>query len=1165
MFSLVVYLLCLPNLIWAQGNRGAIAGTVLDASGAVVPDVPITITDLSRGLKYPITSTGAGNFVVSGLTVGDYRVEAQKQGFKGFVQEPVTVLTGSTTTVNITLEVGAVTQQVSVTGSTPLLQTTDAQVSNMMSSKMYRELPLALTSISGYGSGRRQPEQFILFEPGVTSTRESDILNKTFNGSKTNAGLLMIDGVVTPNSMEGGQFEFASPPYEAMEEFKVQTSNLPAGYGGGAAVENLTMRSGTNNYHGDLFEFARTAALNGRGQTPTPIRSKLVMNEFGGVFGGPVVVPKVYNGHNRTFFFVTAEKFSLRGGPPSRPVYTVPTAAERQGDFSALLQPANGGIVIYDPSTTTFNPATGKYVRQAFPNNIITPMVSQATYWLPWIASPNLPGSNGGLFNNFQDTVTSSTNDWVWSAKFDHSFNDRNRITWSYWGDDRTALSLSYRFFTVPATPGFNHGGGHRLHYYASVGPNMQNDAFVGYTQYASISGACSQGSELGDNPEHIPNLDYYNPGGTGAFRWYGSASIQYFNAGANLNGCWPLSPGVYPGYPMESWHVGDTLSDLRGRHNMTFGLDASLEYNTARESAGGWYQFAGLETAQPGVTLGDAFASFLLGYADYSSISGPNVVVQFHNPKLAGFAQDEWKATTKFTVNYGLRYDVPWVTTESFDRMAGLDPLAPNPGAGNLPGAMVYLGSGPGRTGTSSFRGVHASRREFQPRLGFAYAFDSKTVIRGGYSLTFTYGNGDAIGFDEGGTPWQNGIAKFAAILSSPDNGVTPATTLQGGLPIPSHSLPITDPTYANGGTPMLWDPNSGTEPYIQQWTFGIQRYLPGNFFVSAAYVGNKGTRLTSDSDNWDQLPVSYMTTYGTLLTQPYNSAAAIAAGIKAPYAGFSGSVGQSLRPFPQYSAIADRFDPDGLSRYDALQMSLRKQMGDFQLMLNFTGQKALSNGNQNTFRAAFTPGSAADTHDLGLEKALLTSQPTRRLTASWLYEIPVGKGKRFASKAHGVGNQVIGGWELAANQEYADGLPLSPGGGVPNPIFNTTTRPNLLSGVPLALHNCSNIAVNSTVLYNINAFASNNSLQLGTAPPVLPASRGCAWLDEDVSVLKQFPISERVHLEFRSEFYNLFNRTKWASPSMSIANSGTFGKIAGTDSYFQPRIVQFAMKLIW
>jgi len=1171
-----VLLLCFSTLGWAQSNSGVITGTVVDSTGAVAPGVSVTVTDLQRGVKSSTKSNDAGVFAVPALTVGDYRVEAEKQGFKKFVQQPVTVHTGSTTTVNITIEVGQLADQVSVTGSAPLLNTTDAQVSTVMTNQMYLNLPLSLNSSPTYGSGRRQPSQFILTVNGANSGVENDTVGKMFNGNQYYQGMSLIDGVATPTSQDAGQTEFFGLPFEAMEEFKVQTSNPNAEYGSSLAVESYTMRSGTNKYHGDLYEFMRSDALNAIGQFYVPKKALLIMHELGGTFGGPLVIPRVYDGHNRTFFFVTAGDFRKSGQPPTQPVYTIPTMAERTGDFSPLLQSQNGALPLYDPATTAFDPAAGKYVRQPFSNNIIPTnrITSQSQYFLGLIATPNLPGTNGGIFSNYLDTNNSKLSDWTWSVKVDHSFNELHKIAGSYWQENNTSISHGPDAYNLLA---FGQGtaisGGYRLHDFLTIRPNLLNDAFAGYS-YQGNAGACDSRGITGNNPGKIPNLEAYNPGGAGGVGFVGSngqnvtgaGGLQYFRSGAGVGGgCVEFISGSGKTAATRTYSIqaGDNLTFIYGKHEMKFGVVGTREFITYRRVGGASFFFADLETGLPGVgKSGDAFASFLLGQVDQVTASGPAISLGYQNHRAVLFAQDAWRVTPKLTINYGLRYEIPSVTREKHDRFGGFNAQAPNPAAGGIPGALVYLGDGTGRTGTSTFPGVHASRLEFSPRLGIAYALDSKTAIRFGYALMFTYGNATALGFDAGTAGWLPGIAQYSFNSRSSDNGVTPAMTLQGGLPAAPFSLPHYDPSYLNGASPFNWDPNSGLEPYMQQFTFSVQRYLPGHFFVDVTYLGQKGNRLTGNQDNWNQLPVSYMTTYGALLSQPFNSPAAIAAGIKAPYPGFTGSVGQALRPFPQYASITPRFDPSGMSWYNALQVQGKKQMGDLQLQVNFTQMKNLSNTRAGQF--SNSGGTNVDTYHLALEKAPVRFESSRTMVLLWLYDLPVGRGKRFASGAHGALNQVIGGWQLGAIQTYKNGQNLFISGGVPNPIFNVSFRPNRLSGVPVRLSGCGNAGIGVGPLLNINAFASNSALQLGNAPPLLP-ERGCGWLGEDMNVQKNFTIKESTRLEFRSEFYNLFNRTKWADPSVNINSPSTFGRILGVDGRYQARTIQLGLKLLF
>ncbi len=1157
----------MQTLAWAQENRGGITGTVQDSSGAVVPGVSITAIDVAQGLRYPATSTSAGVYVIPNLTVGAYRVEAIKKGFKTSILEGVTVFTGGTTTANITLQVGAVAQSVTVTSSASLLQTDGAQVTPLIEGKMYEELPLSMNANAAEASGRRQMEQFLYTEPGGNTTVEGDTYGKWFNGNQYNTAQVLIDGVSIPNFWQTGNVDQYSPPYESMAEFKVVTSNGAPEYGGGTFVENFTMKSGTNNFHGDLFEFVRNNILDAKGEAYTPVANELRMNEFGGTIGGPLSIPKLYDGHNRTFFYVAVGDYENRGGPPVAPIRTVPTAAERQGDLSALLntQYFSTPIQVYNPFNNTCGPSgTGSGTsRCAFANNQI-PVSATAKFYEQIVALPNLPGTNGGNLNNYQDSANTDTTDWTWSAKIDHSFNDRNRVSWSYWGDDTFAVYYGDQYVLTNPEDALWHGGGHRAHYYASIRPNTVNDFYAGYTilwrpvECYTASPVFNLGTEV--NPANIPGTTTYLPTGAPTMAM-GSGPIQYFRSGVGPTTCATV-PGTDNEYAFDTpdTQVGDILDHIQGRHHLKFGGNIEKGYDTIRAAGSGSFNFTNLETSQIGnAASGDEWASFLIGAADSYSITGPAYNYQWHSSRGAVFAQDDFKITKKLTFDYGLRWDLPAVEKMKNNLLSGFDPTVPNPGAGNIPGAYVFLGYGTGRTGSSTFRGVHASLHEFQPRLGLAYSYDDKTVFRVGYGINFSFGNATNVGTMT--RQWEQGQATFSASQVTPDQGVTPVL-VSNGVGSPTTPLPNLNPNLFNGASPNYWDSASGLEPYVQQWNVGIQRYLPHGFFLDVGYIGAHGNHLEANLDEPNQLPISYLTTYGSLLTQAYNSPAAIAAGIQAPYAGFTGTAAQALRRFPQYQTINDNFDPSGMNDYNSLQVVLRKQVGDLHLNVNYVGQKNL--GDVPTNGANSGNVGVLDAYDLHLDKSEQPSEPTRRLVGSWLWDVPVGKGKRYAEGINNITDYVIGGWEVGAIQTYQNGYILSPGGANTNPIFNTDPRPNELAGVPVVLHSCSDVQIGS-VLDNINAFALNNPLQLGTAPRTLRAGRGCGRYEEDFDLQKAFPIRERAHVEFRSEFYNGFNRHKFADPSLSVNSPSTFGEITTNDSGYQPRIIQLALRLIW
>ena len=1153
--------------LFAQGNLGTISGSVLDTSGAVVPGVEIVVTDVKRGVKQNLVATDAGSYRVGNLNPGLYRLQAEKPGFKRFVAEDVTVLTGSTTTVDVTLEVGAVSDSVTVSGQIALLNTTSAEVSTPLTEKLYLDLPLSITSRSVSGTGRRQIEQFLSLTPGTGAADPDNLWGKRFNGAPSLMNEVLIDGGAATGPINGGVIETNSPPYESMEEFKVQTVIPPPEFGNGMAVQNFTMRSGTNAYHAKAYEFLRNDDFDSRNFFKG-LKAKQRMNEFGFAGGGPLVIPKLYDGHNRTFFYGVFENYIFRGASPTAPTYTVPTSEMKKGDFSILLRPDVGPIPVYDPATANTDPATGRQVRQPFAGNVIptSRIVPQAAFWLPYIATPNRP--NIVFFQNYAANTDGPKDEKNWSGKGDHNINDRQRISVSYWwmrssntGSEDTGEIYNGK---PPQSVNLRRGGGLRVRHTWTIGPRLINEGIFSYTRLDQQATCGDHGEDLGDksNPMGIPNLEQYWPKGSPTFRTIGPGQ-NYWRSGGALYGCQRWGNGLNRGQKQWMFQGGDNISYLRGKHTLKLGFDLRKDYIQDRFASSGFITFSSTQTSlNLAPRTGDPFASMLLGLADQVQLNGPQNKVGYLRDALALYWQDEWKVTPKLTMNYGLRYNLPYPTVEEDDLMSGFDPNLPNPGAAGRPGALLFLGNGPGRNGQRSFPGVRGSRHQFAPRVGFAYSLNPKTVFRLGYGITFAFGNATAMGTNVGGEPFQVGLAGLGVNLFSPDNGLSPAMDLTQGLPRETRKLPITDPTQLLNAGINQWDPNSGLEPYMQQWTFSIQRQLPGKFYLDAAYVGQKGTRLPSSLENVNQLPVSLLS-LGPLLTQPFDSPAAVAAGIQAPYTGFRGTVGQALRPFPQYLDVSTRFGSAGQSKYQALQAKVNRTVGPLNLLTSYTLSKNLSNVGGSGFASGASNAGAADIANLELEKAIEPGDALHLLTMAWVYELPVGRGKHFASGASRPLNLLVGGWQLSATHRYQSGRILSISGGNIVPIFNKAVRPDRVAGVPAQLADCSNVQIGASSHLNPAAFRNNSPYSIPTAARTISDYRGCGYLTEDVSLSKRFLLTEKLNLQFRSEFYNVLNRHKFASPSANTNSPGNFGKILDVDAAVQPRTMQFALKV--
>ncbi|PYV85928.1 MAG: hypothetical protein DMG05_21555, partial [Acidobacteria bacterium] len=724
---LVVALLAMSLTAWGQ-STGTITGNVLDASGSAIPNVKVTATNVDTNVVNSVQSTGAGVYSIQGLAPGKYRVEAAVAGFKTFrLQEPVVVFTATTSSLDIHMEVGEVTQTVEVSGSATTLQLDTSEVSAEIDSKSLFDLPLQLSSAGSAGTtGRRTIDSFITLTPGVTG----DQFYKSINGGQTLSTETIIDGISWQINIVPGLIGTFGPPYEALEEFKVQTTLFPAEYSRGLGVTNFTMKSGTNSFHGNAFDILRNDVLeansffaNSAGLSRPIVRQ----NEYGGSIGGPVVIPKVYNGKDKTFFYFAYTGFKRRGGSGLQSNVTLPTPAMKAGDFSDWLDPAKTGagipIVIYDPKTTRSD-GQGGFVRDPFPGNIIPAnrISAVAGRVIPLIPDPELPG----LDNNWVSRSKSPVDDWDWSVKIDHTFSARHKLNYSMWiQKDNTS-----DFGPVPGT--LDHGQindeagrGVRLNYDFFIRPNLINHLGMGYGR---------RRSDFFPPASVDKTNDYFQIPAIGTF--------ATANATPNFNIDGITSLGTQWATTLErgnTYNLVDNVSWIKGKHSVKTGIDfRKYQYNTWYPQFGqGIFNFDNRLTSQPNSPdfgiLGQPFASFLLGQVQSFNQDRDMSRRGFHNDYYSAFVQDEFKITPKLTLSYGVRFEVPMPLSEQYDRLSALDPNLPNPGAGGRPGALAFAGSGPGHTGKKRFADTHY---DWSPRFGVAYQVNEKTVLRAGYGI---------------------------------------------------------------------------------------------------------------------------------------------------------------------------------------------------------------------------------------------------------------------------------------------------------------------------------------------------------------------------------------------------------------------------------------------
>ena len=1109
----------------AQSDRSTITGVVTDPSGAVIPGAKVEGKDRTTGLTYTATTNYSGVYALTGLPVGEYAVTASASGFK-LTSVKTEVHVAETAALNFKLSVKEEFIVIDETDSVIPEELTSSQDSTAVTEKLVTDLPL---SVSG---NMRNPESFVFLTPGVTGTAA----NTQIDGSQSRAKEVLVDGVGSTSPESGGTL-FTYPSVEAIYEFRLVGSGFSAEYGRtGGGFEVFSTKSGTNTFHGAAFDYLRNNVFDARGffARTAPVNRQ---NEFGAVAGGPVAIPHVYNGHNRTFFYFVYSGFRYAQNS-SNTLVSVPPAAFREGNFSSLVGGNGKPILIYDPATTTLN-ANGTYTRTAFPGNQI-PLSEFSAVSAKIVPLLPQPTTSGNLNNFLALGANSFSRDQV-DIKIDHSFSDANRLSGFLYVGTQTQINPDT--LPDPFTNGLNndyHSRWARLSDDWTPSPSVLNHAAFGFTREAQIWNSLAANQNW---PTKI-GLTGVQTGAGNAFP-YATFNDGYSTWGST-NGTKTVGEQINNVFQLD-----DSVNWVRGRHMLKFGADARwLETNGADYfGSQGNFAFNTLETGLPGTSsTGSAFASFLLGDVHQGQLNQLTLVPGIRYRYLAGFAQDDWKVSRTVTLNFGLRYEIYYPRSEAHDNLASFEPNLPNPGAGNLPGAIEFLGGGPGRSGLASF--ANTDYRNFGPRVGFAWATTPRTTLRGGYGIYYGPGNADA-----GLRQSQNFGYGFNAspVFASTNNGVTPAFNWDSGFPQNYVRPPNLIPTVANGSAVNMIGSNDGRPPYFQNWSFGVARELHAKVLVEADYVGVKGTRLGTALVRPNELNPSYLR-LGSLLSAPVSSAAAQAAGVAVPYSGFTGPVAQALRPFPQYLDITNLSNPNGNSTYHALQMKMERRISRGLMgIVAYAWSKTLTDAD-----IAAGGGPAGQTfYNRALEKSVSDTDVPQAVSVSLLYDLPFGPGLRLFR--HGVLSKLMAGWTLTGIGQYWAGMPIVLTANNTLPLFNSTLRPNVISGVPLETsYQNFDPAVDRYI--NPAAFTVPAAFTFGSAARSYDGLRAPWTLNESAGVIKRTPLTERITLTFRAEFFNVFNRVVFGAPAANIS-AANFGVVSSQSN--APRQGQMALRI--
>jgi hypothetical protein len=1151
--------LILAPAVFGQSERGNITGIVTDPQGGAIASAKMTIVNRDTNATSEATTTAAGEFNVPNLPPGTYRIEISAPGFKRFVQDKAVVAAASTLRVDAQLQLGQVSETVEVSAAAVQIQSDNAKISTHVQNKLVDELPLVV------GGSMRSPFNLV----AVAAEAKGADQRLSLGGGQQAAWDATLDGHSVGTNRSGDTAEAAlnTPSVEALTEFTIDTNGFKAEYGqAGGGVMTFASKSGTNRLQGTVYDFLRNDAMDARGFFASR-RSVYRQNDFGATASGPVVIPKLYDGRNKTFFFFAFEGFRNREGANDT-ILSVPTPEMYQGDFSNWVDQNNRQITIYDPATTRANPNGTGFIRDPFPGNRIPAERFSALSKLvmPFGAGvkPNrgaAPGTSAYVRNNY--IVTDGTRVQPtdkWSVKGDHNIGTRHHLSFLW---NTTAFRNKPGENGPPGLPIPLWNG--QIQAWDTEAYRVVHDFTITPTMVNHLSWA-----------KNTFRKDSFS-GGTGG-NWHEQGicmkgavdcTVNFPNIGFSEFTSWNST--TFNGTEQPGWGLKEDLSYIRGSHTMKFGI-AFQSQNAdgfGQQDISGRADFSFLGTSIPANTAfpnsgGSSFASFLLGDANFGRTETIRQVNQ-HYPYYGFYAQDDWRITRKLTLNYGLRYEFTQPPTSGTDEYSDLDPTKPNPGADGYPGALMFAGFGPGRENKRSLTpGWYGA---VSPRLSIAYAPDNKTTIRTGIGRSFSrvtavQGSGHFAGF----------IGQYE--FNNANNGVTPTFNWDRGLPL--FTLPPSiDPAFSNGNNIDFWNGEASRAPENWSWTFSMQREAFAQTVIEVAYNATVGMHLQTGLLNTNQVPSRYLdqfvSQYGqagalALFNSDINSATARAANIPIPYPSFTTqrlrTVAQALRPFPQYQTVVTSVqngDKSGHSTYHALVIKADKRFSNsLTLNWNYTFSKLLTDS--DSYFA--NDGVAMDHYNRGLEKSIGRADQTHVLKFSTVYEFPFGRGKKWLTS--GIANHLLGGWRISGIQTYASGTPIALARNNPLGTLFGTIRPVIDSydnwRAPISGDEFDpNV---DRYFKPASQFPAQPVLGYGNTTRFNPKLRAPWGQSENVSVAKSFSLGENRRIDIRGEAFNIFNRTIFSVPNTNL-NNANFGLVTSQSN--NPRQLQVGLKIYW
>jgi hypothetical protein len=1145
----IAILLTFSAFLPAQEVRATLSGIITDKSSAPVVGAEVMVVNTATNATLRAASSSSGNYVLPFLAPGRYTLTAQLKGFKKFVRENIILQAQDRTRVDVELEIGELTQSVTVSDAVSLLETESASRSQVIANELIQNVP----------TQGRNPFQIAWSAAGVIKTgdwrylRSFDIGGTTgisMNGGKNRENEVLLDGI---SNVRGDRTVIHVPTMETVQEFKVLTNTYDSQYGRtGGGVISIVTKSGGNQFHGNAFEYfqaeelnANQSELNRTGVKKPPLN----INTFGVQASGPVWIPKVFDGRNKLFWLVSYEGMRQRSADPG--ALSVPLDAWRGGDFATLLNAQGAQVAVYDPLTTQANGT-----RQAFPNNRIPadrihPVANAA---LKYYIQPTSPGEGPARINNYIYPSRWVANLDQWTGRMDYVINSKNNFYFRYGQNP----FQEYRGLVWPErsvaessgnTPLNRNGRNWTADWTSTLSPTTTFNLRAGLARWEEAGG---NGYGTGFDPKQL-GFSEALVGQFSVLQFPGFGLGSYAQIG---NGR-PISPGTNDAYTLQP-----NLNHVAGKHFLKFGAEVR-EFRDNRANPGnasGFYNFGKNWTQArantPDAVSGNELASFLLGLPTTASVDR-GIDTAFKNRYYAMFVQDDWKVTSRLTLNIGLRWDYESPLVERYDRMLrGFDfgAAAPITAAGlNLKGGVMFAGQG--GSGRTAF---NRDLNNIQPRVGLAYQLAPKWVLRGGYGLYY-------LGQNESGA--TQGFSRATSAIVSTDGNLTPAVNLTNAFSnLPGGRLlaPIGNSLGLGSflGEGININYLDRTIPASHQYSFDVQHELPGNMLAEIGYVGNISRGLPVNS-NINVIPTAEM---GKRLPSGAIDTAYYTGQVTNPMRGLipnnaskNGATiarQELLLPYPQYGQFNYNNLPIGSQRYDGLQTKLTKRYAQG---LVFNASYSFIKVREKVSLLRTQDYNYGDPLGTPLEqRSAAQIDIPHKFAIAGVWDLPVGHGSKFGGNMNRAADMLLGGWQINFNvgiqsgwaADYVNAKPVREGSA------------NLGSDATFARYFDTSLWDDASG----RRVSAISPFELRDFPTRFSDVRVPGYKNLDASLAKYFPITEKVRMQFRFEMVNAFNRpwfSNLASGAVDVTNA-RFGQLDPTQRNL-PRFIKLALNLSW